>query len=453
MSACSMPLSQAAECLGAEMSGSDIVFKGVSTDTRKVQQGELFVALKGENFDAHEFLQQAVEGGAVAAVVSRPVQTGVPVLLVEDTRHALGLLAQAWRSRFDIPVIGVTGSNGKTTVKEMIAAILAQEGQPLVTQGNLNNEIGVPLTLFNLDQQHTHAVIEMGANHIGEIAWLADIAKPDVGVVTNAMSAHLEGFGSLDGVASAKGEMFAALDESGVAIINCDDRYADAWRERAATARVLGFGLSELADVSATDIRFDVSAWQTCFTLQTPAGTVDIALPLAGQHNVMNALAAAAATFALGISLTSIQQGLAAMTCVKGRLFAQRTRHGALLIDDTYNANPDSLQAGLDVVALLPGKRILVIGDMAELGSDSEALHSGIAAQAREAGVQFLFAVGEHSAVAVERFGNGAYHFMDHDALSMALSAELDENSVVLIKGSRSARMERIVNALLEDDE
>ena len=453
MSACSMPLSQAAQYLGAEMSGHDIVFKGVSTDTRKVQQGELFVALKGENFDAHEFLQQAVDGGAVAAVVSRPVQAGVPVLLVEDTRHALGLLARAWRAGFDVPVVGVTGSNGKTTVKEMIAAILGQEGRPLVTQGNLNNEIGVPLTLFNLDQQHTHAVIEMGANHVGEIARLADIAQPGVGVVTNAMSAHLEGFGSLDGVASAKGEMFAALDETGVAIINCDDQYADTWRDRAAPARVLGFGLSQAADISASNIHFDVAEWQTCFTLRTPAGDADIALPLAGQHNVMNALAAAAATFVMGMSLGTIQQGLAAMTCVKGRLFAQRTRHGALLIDDTYNANPDSMQAGLDVLAQLAGKRILVIGDMAELGDDSVALHSGIAAQAREACVQFLFALGEQSAAAVEKFGNGAHHFMDHDALSTALSAELDENSVVLIKGSRSARMERIVNALLEEDE
>jgi len=448
-----MPLSQAAQYLGAKLPEQDLVFRGVSTDTRSVSQGELFIALHGENFDAHEFLAQAVAGGAVAAVVSRPVQAGVPVLLVEDTRLALGLLAGAWRAQFDIPVVGVTGSNGKTTVKEMIATILKQDGRPLVTQGNLNNDIGVPLTLFNLDTNHTHAVIEMGANHVGEIEYLAGIARPDVGVVTNAMSAHLEGFGSLDGVASAKGEMFAALTDTGTAIINSDDNYADAWRKRAEPARKLGFGLSESADISAEDIRFDVKAWQTCFTLRTPSGEIDITLPMAGQHNVMNALAATAAAFALGMSLEIIQQGLAAMSSVKGRLFAQQTRHGAQLIDDTYNANPDSLQAGLDVLAQLPGKRILVIGDMAELGDDSEALHSDIAAQAREAGVQFLYALGKQSAAAAERFGNGAHHFMEHDALSNALSDELDENSVILVKGSRSARMERVVNALLEDEQ
>jgi len=453
MNACSMPLSQAAAYLGAELPEQDLVFKGVSTDTRSVSQGELFIALQGDHFDAHEFLEQAVASGAVAAVVSRPVPAGVPVLMVEDTRLALGLLAGAWRAQFDTPVVGVTGSNGKTTVKEMVATILKQDGRPLVTQGNLNNDIGVPLTLFNLDSSHTHAVIEMGANHIGEIEYLAGIAKPEVGVVTNAMSAHLEGFGSLDGVALAKGEMFAALEETGTAIINCDDTYADDWRDRAQPARVLGFGLSEAADISAEHIRFDVKAWQTCFTLRTPSGEIEINLPMAGQHNVMNALAAAAATFALGMSLEIIQQGLAEMSCVKGRLFAQRTHHGAQLIDDTYNANPDSLQAGLDVLAQLPGKRILVIGDMAELGDDSEALHSDIAAQAREAGVQFLYALGKQSAAAVERFGNGAHHFMEHDALSHALSEELDENSVILVKGSRSARMERVVNALLEDDE
>jgi len=448
-----MPLSQAAQYLGATLPEQDIVFRGVSTDTRSVSQGELFIALQGENFDAHEFLAQAVAGGAVAAVVSRPVQAGVPVLLVEDTRLALGLLAGAWRAQFDIPVVGVTGSNGKTTVKEMIATILKQDGRPLVTQGNLNNDIGVPLTLFNLDTNHTHAVIEMGANHVGEIEYLAGIARPDVGVVTNAMSAHLEGFGSLDGVASAKGEMFAALTDTGTAIINCDDNYADTWRKRAEPARTLGFGLSESADISAENIRFDVKAWQTCFTLRTPSGEIDITLPMAGQHNVMNALAAAAATFALGMSLEIIQQGLAVMSSVKGRLFAQQTRHGSQLIDDTYNANPDSLQAGLDVLAQLPGKRILVIGDMAELGDDSEALHSDIAAQAREAGVQFLYALGKQSAAAAERFGNGAHHFMEHDALSTALSNELDENSVILVKGSRSARMERVVNTLLEDEQ
>jgi len=451
MNACSMPLSQAAKYLGADYAGNDIDFYGVSTDTRQVRRGELFIALRGENFDAHDFIQQAVDAGAVAVVVSRPVEISLPSLLVDDTRLALGDLASAWRSQFSLPVIAVTGSNGKTTVKEMIASILAVSRKPLVTKGNLNNDIGVPLTLFNIDSQHTHAVIEMGANHIGEIAYLAAMAKPNVGVVTNAMSAHLEGFGSLDGVAKAKGEMFAQLDESSTAIINADDNYVAQWRKRAAPAKVIEFGLSESANVRATDIKFQPIDWNTHFVLQSPVGEAKINLPLAGQHNVVNALAASAACLALSVSLEDIQQGLANMQCVGGRLMATVSPQGATIIDDTYNANPDSLQAGLDVLAMMPGKRILVLGDMAELGEDSQHLHSQVATLARENDVQYLFALGEQSAAAVEKFGNGGVHFANHDDLATSLRTELDEHSVVLIKGSRRMQMERIVNAMHEE--
>jgi len=348
-----------------------------------------------------------------------------------------------------MPVAAVTGSNGKTTVKEMIASILSVKGQPLVTRGNLNNEIGVPLTLLRMDESHSHAVIEMGANHIGEIAYLASLAEPDVGLVTNAMSAHLEGFGSLDGVAQAKGEMFECLGESATAIVNADDKYADAWRERARPARVISFGIRQVADVSADEIEFDPRDWHTCFRMRTQAGETLVRMPLVGQHNVMNALAATAACLALGVSLAEVCDGLARMENVKGRLRAQPASNGALLIDDTYNANPSSLQAGLDVLAMMPGKRYLVLGDMAELGEEAVALHKNVASQAREAGVQFLYAVGENSRHAVAAFGVGGQHFSDHESLLSAFRAELNENSVVLIKGSRLMQMERIVNGLL----
>jgi len=451
MNACSMPLSQAAEYLGINYSGDDIEFHGISTDTRKVRQGELFVALQGENFDAHDFIQQAVDAGAVAVVVSRPVEIILPSLLVNDTRLALGELASAWRRQFSLPIIAVTGSNGKTTVKEMIASILAVNGEPLVTKGNLNNDIGVPLTLFNIDAQHTHAVIEMGANHIGEIAYLASLVKPNVGVVTNAMSAHLEGFGSLDGVAEAKGELFAQLGESAVAIINADDNYAAQWRQRAAPADILEFGLSAQANIRAENIQFNPLDWNTQFDLRTPSGVAAINLPLAGQHNVVNSLAASAACLALMIPLEDIQQGLANMQCVGGRLNAEISPQGATIIDDTYNANPSSLQAGMEVLAMMPGKRILVLGDMAELGADSESLHSQVASLAREHDVQFLFALGEQSAIAAEKFGNGGMHFSNHEELATSLRAELDDHSVVLIKGSRRMQMERIVASMHEE--
>jgi len=446
---CSMPLSRLATIIGSDFSGEDTVFTGVSTDTRTVKQGELFFAINGENFDAHDYLQQAADSGAVAAVVSKTGSDSLPLLAVEDTVHALGQLAQACRMQFSFPVVGITGSNGKTTVKEMIASILQVSGEPLVTIGNLNNDIGVPLTLLRSDESYTHAVIEMGANHIGEIAYLTKLARPQVGVVTNALSAHLEGFGSRDGVALAKGELFDALQENNVAIINADDSYCGQWQLRAQPASIVTFGLNNSANVTARDVSFDPASWQTTFTIISDQGMQDIAMPLVGRHNVMNALAAAAAALALGISLQEVAEGLQQMSAVGGRLHAAKTARGSLVIDDSYNANPDSLQAGLDVLAMLPGKRILVLGDMAELGEAASSLHADIAASARQANVQYLYAVGELSAATVQQFGNGGQHFENKESLLRALNDIMDENSVALVKGSRRMQMDSIVKALL----
>ncbi|MGD9000709.1 MAG: UDP-N-acetylmuramoyl-tripeptide--D-alanyl-D-alanine ligase [Granulosicoccaceae bacterium] len=452
MNVCSMTLHDAAQAIGVQYDGAPLQFHGVSTDTRSMQGGELFIALQGEHFDAHTFLDAAAAGGAVAAVVARRSVSALPLLLVEDTREALGRLALAWRQRFNIPFIAVTGSNGKTTVKEMIAAILRRQGEPLVTQGNLNNDIGVPQTLFRLEQQHTHAVIEMGANHAGEIAWLAEITRPDVAVVNNAMPAHLEGFGDLEGVARAKGELFEALGEEGCAIINADDDFADYWRTISRHCRQLDFGFSPQAKVTARLLDGQPQAG-TRFMLQTPLGEAEVMLALPGRHNVMNALAAAAVATALDIKPDEISAGLAAMHTVGGRLQQVIGLHGATIIDDTYNANPASLRAAMDVLASLPGTRILVLGDMAELGAQAEALHAEAGQQARACGIDHLYTLGEYSRAATQAFGQNGLHFTSPDKLNEALRNTLDEHTVVLVKGSRAMHMEDVVKALLATQE
>lgn len=448
-----MQLSEAARVLDAELKGADAGFRSVSTDTRTLQPGALFVALCGENFDGHDFVEQARVAGAVAAVVSRAVDTALPLLLVDDTRLALGRLAAAHRAARSVPVVAVTGSNGKTTVKEMVAAILAQRGPVLATQGNLNNDIGMPLTLLRLAPEHAFAVLEMGANHPGEIAYLTNIARPTVALITNAGLAHLEGFGSIEGVAQAKGEIYAGLTPDGTAVINADDAYAGLWDELTRTRRRVHFGLREDAEVHAdpASIRFEIQGERLCtsFRMVTPVGKADIRLPLAGKHNVRNALAAAAAALAVGLSLTEIRAGLDGMQPVKGRLQLRRGLRGARVIDDTYNANPGSLQAGIEVLAVCPGTRWLVLGDMAELGEGSAELHRKVGAQARAAGLDRLWAIGEQSLAAVEAFGVGARHFTAQGNLIAVLQAELGQDAVVLVKGSRRMRMERVVEALL----
>ena len=439
-----MRLQEAAEALGARWAGEDVMLEGVSTDTRTLQAGQLFVALRGPNFDGHDYLAEAKAKGAVACMVEKPV-ANCPALIVGDTRLALGQLARAWRRHFVMPLVAITGSNGKTTVKEMLASVFSQQGEVLATRGNLNNDIGVPLTLFGLDSHHSSAVIEMGANHAGEIAYLTSLAEPNVAVITNAAAAHLEGFGSVEGVAKAKGEIYQGLKQDGTAIINADDDYADLWRGLAKDKKVLSFGLQKPADISA---RWQAGDRGSQIHITTPEGKVKLHLALLGEHNVMNALAAIAAAQAVGIKLTTIKAGLEAMQPVAGRLQLKAGLRGSRLIDDTYNANPASLAAAIEVLAGFNGKHILVLGDMGELGDDTEALHAEAGRFAKTHGVERLYTVGPMAAAAADAFGTGAQPCESHEAVSKALQQELDADTTVLVKGSRLSQMERVVQML-----
>ncbi|HKJ22662.1 MAG TPA: UDP-N-acetylmuramoyl-tripeptide--D-alanyl-D-alanine ligase, partial [Gammaproteobacteria bacterium] len=361
-----LPLSEIARAVNGRHLGAEASVSGVGIDTRRLHEGELFVALPGEHHDGHGFVGQARDKGAAAAMVSEPVQTDLPLVQVHDSRRGLAQLAGYWRGRFSIPVIAVTGSNGKTTVKEMTAAILRRRGQVLATEGNKNNDIGMPLTLLRLSPEHQYGVIEMGANHAGEIAGLCAVARPTVAVVTNAGPAHLEGFGSLEGVARAKGELFAGLEPSGIAVINADDAYYPLWRALADGRKCLSFGIERDAEVSAGQVRH--SAEGTTFELRAGADSRTVTLRLAGLHNVRNALAAAAVSLAAGATLADIAGGLASVTPVYGRLCIKPGMNGARLIDDSYNANPSSLQAALEALADMPGEKVVVLGDMYELG-------------------------------------------------------------------------------------
>jgi len=454
-----LTLQQTAKILNARLIGNgQVSFDAVSTDSRKAGVGDLFVALQGPNFDGHGFVASAAAQGAVAAIVSEQVECDLPQLVVADTRLALGQLASAWRARFTGMVIGITGSNGKTTVKEMIASILSQKGAVLATDGNLNNDIGVPLMLLRIKPElHGVAVIEMGANHAGEIAYLASLVQPQVAVITNAAAAHLEGFGSLEDVARAKGEIWQGLRESGTAVINLDDEFADYWRELVVDHESIGFGLLPSAEVRLAEggVHWAISekGYKSTFSIQTPAGVIAIAMDLAGRHNVMNALAASAASMVAGANLAEIQAGLERMAPVKGRLQPKTTAHGQLLIDDSYNANPASLRAAIDVLMQAPGEKILVMGDMAELGGKADQIHFEVGEEVREKGVDQLLAYGKHCAEAVKGFGMGASCFANQQDLIERLLPMLEEpahqDAVLLVKGSRSAVMENVVDALI----
>ncbi|MGH8455573.1 MAG: UDP-N-acetylmuramoyl-tripeptide--D-alanyl-D-alanine ligase [Stenotrophobium sp.] len=443
-------LAAAARRINKNLHGSDAAFARVTTDTRKLMPGDLFVALKGENFDAHEFVRRAGSLGAVGALVSRRVECELPQIVVDDTLTALQAYAASWRGDFDLPVVAVTGSNGKTTTKQMLSAIFAMRGPVLVTAGNLNNHIGVPLTLLSLRREHRTAVIEMGANHPGEIALLTRLAGPDIGVVTQAGDAHLEGFGSREGVARAKGELFAGLRKSGIAVINADDAYAPLWRELAAGASILSFGFGEHADVRALHVQADTQGGsaETHFELLAPEGRHSVSLPLPGRHNVANALAAAACAVALGMDLRDIAAGLARTESAQGRVNWKTTPQGARLLDDSYNANPSSLRAGMELLAALPGERWLVLGGMAELGADAARLHFEAGKAARELGLNRLYALGALAGETAKGFGTGARTFENHEALADAVRHDLNKNVALLVKGSRSSRMERVVAAL-----
>jgi UDP-N-acetylmuramoyl-tripeptide--D-alanyl-D-alanine ligase len=453
-----MSLSQAAAMAGGRMEGMDVECSAVSIDSRTLPRGALFVALRGHNFDGHEFITAARDQGAAAAMVQRPVAQILPLIHVDDTRSALGRLAGEWRVRHDIPVVAVTGSNGKTTVKEMIAAILAQRGEVLATQGNLNNDIGVPLTLLRLCDAHRYAVIEMGANHPGEIDYVARMTRPGVAVVTNAGAAHLEGFGSLEGVARAKGELFTALGADGVAVVNADDRFAPLWEELIGARPVMRFGLEQDADVSvvAGTERMEVGdTLAMAFTMRTPAGDIPIRMQLCGRHNLLNACAAAAAAVAVGAAAADIQRGLASLRAVKGRLQLVVVAPGVRMLDDTYNANPTSLRAALQVLAGTPGEKILVLGDMAELGTGAEGLHGDMGEEARAAGVDHLLTLGELTRFTTQRFGTGARHFSTQAELIAALRALVGTRAgavvTIVVKGSRRMAMEQVVAALADN--
>lgn len=447
-------LSQVARDVQGRMIGTDVTVDGVSTDTRAIAQGTLFVALAGERFDAHDFLEQAVATGAAALLVADAtrVPAGVPAVVVDDTRLALGRLAAAWRARFTLPVIAVTGSNGKTTTKEMIAAILkaAYGAAVLSTRGNLNNDIGLPLTLLGLSPAHQAAVIEMGMNRPGEIAYLAPLGAPTVALVTNAQRAHLEGMGDLDEVAREKGSIFSGLPADGVAVINADDAYADAWRGMAAGRPVRTFAIDHAADVRATVRQHGL---EMALDLQAPEGEAAIVLRVPGRHNARNAVAAAAACLAAGVPLTAVVAGLEGFAGVKGRLQRRVGKSGAEILDDTYNANPDSVRAGIDVLATTIGRKILVLGDMGEIGEASGQYHDEIGGYAKSQGVDLLFALGEATKAAVRNFGEGARHFCHVDKLIAALDKEAGPETTVLVKGSRFMKMERVADALAVAEE
>jgi UDP-N-acetylmuramoyl-tripeptide--D-alanyl-D-alanine ligase len=444
-----LTLASMSRCGDGRLAGHDRVVESISIDSRTLTAGALFVALKGELADGHDFAAAAAARGASGLLVERELPIDLPQVVVPDTLAALTACARARRRDFAGPVVAVTGSNGKTTTKEMIGAILTVRGPSLMTRGNLNHHIGVPLTLLSLRPEHTHAVVEMGANHRGEIAHLMSIAQPGIGIVTNAGAAHLEGFGSLDGVAEGKGELFAALPRDGVAVLNADDRYASRWRSLAAGRRIVTFGLDD-ADYSARKVRSSLEQGvpRVEFDLVTPGGTVRIELALAGMHNLRNALGAAAAAQAAGASLEEVAAGLGAVRPVKGRLEFRPAVNGAVLVDDSYNANPGSLKAGLDACRSFAGSRWLVLGDMMELGTAADELHREIGAYARESGVERLLAVGPRAKRAADEFGPGGAWFETVEDLITEARRSLRADVAVLVKGSRANRLERVTQAL-----
>ena len=446
-----MTLAQAARALGGRLVGDDATFTSVGTDTRRVTPGQLFVALIGPRFNGHAFIADAARGGAIGALVSEPCAGTLPCIEVDDTRLALGRLAAHWRGQFTGPLIGVTGSNGKTTVKNLIGAMLAAHAEPhsgIVTEGNYNNDIGMPLTLLRLRAEHRFAVIEMGMNHAGEIDYLTRLARPTVALVNNAGAAHLEGLGSIENVAHAKGEIFAGLAPDGTAIINADDDFADLWRRLAAPRKIVTFGLERAADVRA---RFTPADDGAVIELFTPVGAITMRSPLLGKHNAANVAAASAASLAAGASLADIQRGLEKLRGISGRLEVKRGLNGARVLDDTYNANPGSLAAGLEVLREARGERVLVLGDMGELGESSLDIHRRVGEMARKVGVQRVFAVGRLTAETVKTFGDGARHFADQAGLIAALAPQLRADMTVLVKGSRMMKMERVVAGITTD--
>jgi len=443
-----LSLSQLTAALQARLVGSDVSFDGVSIDSRSVGAGQLFVALTGPRFDGHDYLADVQAKGAVAALVEREVEgVDLPQLVVADCRVALGQLGALNRAGFDKPVAAITGSSGKTTVKEMLACILRTRGPVLATRGNLNNDLGAPLTLLEIASEHSAAVIELGASRLGEIRYTVGLTQPQVVILNNAGTAHVGEFGGPEKIVEAKGEILEGLGEGGTAVLNLDDKAFTIWHKRAGDKRVLSFALNNpQADFYASDIGRDARGCPA-FTLHSAAGSVAVQLNLLGTHNVSNALAAAAAAHALGVSLPGIAAGLNAVQPVKGRTVAQITANGVRVIDDSYNANPTSMCAAIDILAGFSGRTVLVLGDIGELGQWAQEGHQLVGDYARGK-VDALYAVGSNMTHAVRAFGAEGRHFATQAELIDAVSSETASDTTILIKGSRSAAMENVVAAL-----
>jgi UDP-N-acetylmuramoyl-tripeptide--D-alanyl-D-alanine ligase len=444
-------LAEIAEITNGEMHGHEVVVHGLSTDTRNMVAENLFVALMGDSFDPHEVIEAGDASQASAVLVQRKVNTTLPQVVVNDTYQALHQLALAWRKRFSLPVIGVTGSNGKTSVKELIKKILcaslsssslSPEDEVLATVGNLNNHIGVPLTLSRLNESHRYAVIEMGANHIGEIAVLAKLAEPNVGVITNIGPAHLEGFGSIEGVLQAKTELYQNLSDNGIGVINADDHYKNELEDKLGARMKISFGVEKEADVSGKQISIDQ------VEIKTPIGEIRVTSQIMGMHALLNILAATAVSLALGLELDDIKAGIEKTQAVPGRLVRLAGLAGSTVLDDSYNANPASLAAALDVQANEPGEHWLVLGDMGELGDESTFMHKKASEVAKQFGVTKLFAYGELTKLSVKEFGAGATHFNSHSELVTKLQSELTAGVCVLVKGSRLMQLEKVVEGI-----
>jgi len=447
-----MDLLEAAKAMAGRLEGSNLGFSGVSTDSRTITEGELFVALRGGNFDGHQFIENARKNGAVAAVIDTRafLETGdhhIPYVVVDDTRLALGQLACYWRSRFVLPLLAVTGSNGKTTTKEMLSSIfhLVYKEKVLATQGNLNNDIGMPMTLLKLNADHQAAIIEMGMNRPGEINYLTGIAKPTVALVTNVQRAHLAGMGTLEAIAIEKGQIFEGLGKSGIAVFCADEPWALMWKEQNRERTVWDFSFERDAKVTG---RYQRCGFDNYLEIGVGSEQKTVHLFVPGQHNAYNALAAATMALATGISLEHIGAGLENFTGVARRLQKREGKHNALLIDDTYNANPDSVRAAIDVLAATLGKKILVLGDMREVGDKCAQLHDEISGYAKSQGIDRLYALGEASMQAVRNFDTGGRHFKKAGDLITAVISELTPETTILVKGSRSMRMERIADAI-----
>jgi len=442
----SLSLTSLAEILGASADNlPDPIFSGVTIDSRQSCEGKLFVAIKGDNFDGHSFIDQACQNGAVIALVEQRQPCDIPQIEVADCKQAMGQLANHWRHHCDPCVIALTGSNGKTTVKEMLNQILSRQAATLATSGNFNNDIGVPLTLFELDRNHEFAIIEMGANHRGEIANLARIAEPDIVYVNNVAAAHLAGFGDVQGVIEAKGELYAYCAEQHKALFNVDEVASQYWKSICAAQTQISCGLQNEADVTAT---WSLAGETLSVEFSYQGSTRDCELGVIGEHNVRNALAAVSLALLSGCDFTAAVENLAGFSGVKGRLQILHGPSRSRLIDDSYNANPDSLEAGIKVLCSLRGSAWLALGDMAELGTEAVALHREAAETAHRNGVEKFFGVGEMSCIASREFGDGGYCCECIEDMAEIILSQIHEGVNLLIKGSRAAGMERLVNLL-----